>query len=515
MNKWTVLFKQDLPTFFDAADKFYKQEMKPNDYKAISGGFGNYGERGAKSTMIRCRFSGGVINKNQLLAFREAIKTYHVPMVHFTTCQCLQLHHITGDIIEPLMNELYDNNILTRGAGSDNPRNITSSGLIGIEKDEYFDVTGYMNAVSEYLLGTIGTVKYPRKMKVSFSSSNDGSGHTRIRDLGYLANTDGTFDVYTAGGLGPNPKIGVKVADHIDPKDVLYYAEAMVRIFTEHSDYKTRASNRSRYLPVKLGLEEYLRIYNEYVEEAKKKDLDVINPIGNIIEKTGPVEIINNWRIKPQKQPGLYYVEYHPIGGTPTPEEFIELVDLVEPFEGVELRLAAEETAYIANLTAEEAKTVAAFVDNRSAQTTFEKSVSCVGSTVCQIGVRDSHGLLEAILVAAKPHHFEEGVLPRLYISGCHNSCGTHETASIGFQGAAKLVDKKPVDAFALFVGGNEAFGSEKLGEQVAVIETRFIPEFIVELGTTVRNANTTFDDWIQENQDVFNALVKQYDEKI
>ena len=38
MSKWTVLFKQDLPTFFDAADKFYKQEMKPNDYKAISGG---------------------------------------------------------------------------------------------------------------------------------------------------------------------------------------------------------------------------------------------------------------------------------------------------------------------------------------------------------------------------------------------------------------------------------------------------------------------------------------------
>ena len=30
-----------------------------------------------------------------------------------------------------------------------------------------------------------------------------------------VANEDGTFDVYSAGGLGGFPKLGVKVADHI------------------------------------------------------------------------------------------------------------------------------------------------------------------------------------------------------------------------------------------------------------------------------------------------------------
>ena len=33
--------------------------------------------------------------------------------------------------------------------------------------------------------------------------------------------------------------------------------------------------------------------------------------------------------------------------------------------------------------------------------------------------------------------------LPRLHISGCPHSCGTHQIGEIGFHGSVKLVDKK------------------------------------------------------------------------
>ena len=57
-------------------------------------------------------------------------------------------------------------------------------------------------------------------------------------------------------------------------------------------------------------------------------------------------------------------------------------------------------------------------------------------------------------------HLEEKGIdtrkLPRLHISGCPHSCGTHQIGEIGFHGAVKLVDKKPMVAFILVDGGSE-----------------------------------------------------------
>ena len=43
-----------------------------------------------------------------------------------------------------------------------------------------------------------------------------------IRDRGFVACADGTFDVYCAGGLGANPKMGVLVDTGVAPRNVLY-----------------------------------------------------------------------------------------------------------------------------------------------------------------------------------------------------------------------------------------------------------------------------------------------------
>ena len=82
MNKrWTEHFKADLPTFYDATRKFYAKELKPAEYKGISGGFGCYGERGGETTMIRLRFTGGILEREDLIQLREAIKKYNLKIL--------------------------------------------------------------------------------------------------------------------------------------------------------------------------------------------------------------------------------------------------------------------------------------------------------------------------------------------------------------------------------------------------------------------------------------------------
>lgn len=92
---------------------------------------------------------------------------------------------------------------------------VTCSPLSGVEKDEYFNVLPWAKAAGEYLMGFIRAEKMPRKLKVAFSSSPSNLSHATYRDLGFAARPDGCFDVYSAGGLGSNPRFGVLIAEAV------------------------------------------------------------------------------------------------------------------------------------------------------------------------------------------------------------------------------------------------------------------------------------------------------------
>ena len=108
------------------------------------------------------------------------------------------------------------------------------------------------------------------------------------------------------------------------------------------------------------------------------------------------------------------------------PAVFGRLYNVIENMEEVELRIAPDETLYIVNLTGTEAEKVLEATQD-GAQTPFESSVACIGSAVCQAGVRDSQSLLAAAVKAVREADLPASALPRVHISGCPSSCGTHQ----------------------------------------------------------------------------------------
>lgn len=70
--------------------------------------------------------------------------------------------------------------------------------------------------------------------------------------MGFVGRLDGLFDFFTLGGIGPNPQIGVKTAEAIEPADILYYIEAFLQTYVSLADFKARSRNRSRYLQNRL-----------------------------------------------------------------------------------------------------------------------------------------------------------------------------------------------------------------------------------------------------------------------
>lgn len=530
-------FKKDLKDFREMTEKFYAKEVSIKDYKGFSGGFGSYAQRGGEASMLRLRMPGGRITKEKLKFLVDAIAAYDVRRVHLTTCQTVQFHDLGMKAVCDIMEQAMEVGIITRGGGGDFPRNVMVSPLSGVEQGEYFDVLPYAERAGDYLMGMIKTVKLPRKLKVGFSNSPANVTHATFRDLGFMAKENGLFDVYSAGGLGNNYKMGVKVAENVKPEEVLYYVEAMVRTFTTYGNYESRAKSRTRYMQETLGVEGYKKAYQEKLLEVKAEFKDSLlikessvsaeqesnteESVVNIKEQESQLKNVAAYpqtesaseRVITQKQAGLYAVAYHPVGGMVPAQKFEEIYEGIKNAAKAEVRVAPDETLYIINLNAQQAEKIHKITAD-GAKNLFETSVSCIGSTVCQIGLRDSQGLLASIVEAVEPYHFADGVLPRIHISGCPSSCGTHQIGKLGFRGASKSVNGKAEPAFVFYVNGQDAQGEERFGEEWGVMLATDIPKFFVELGTVISEEKVSYEQWYKKNMDTLKNIAEPYLQK-
>ena len=502
--KDVTFYREKLPVFKDAEEKFFAGEMSAKDYKGISGKFGSYAQKGGERGMIRLRMCGGHMDMDKLDFIIAACRKHCINRIHTTTCETVQLHNLTGEQILDIMDAALDHGINTQGGGGDNPRNVSATSLSGVEPGEYFDVYPYAKAAETYLLDIMYDVKMPRKLKVTFSSSERNETHATFRDLGFIARKDGLFDVWSAGGLGNNPRMGVQVAEAVDPSKTLYYVRAMVDTFMKHGNYENRSRARTRYMKDDLGDQGYVDAYSESLKPLLAAGGMDINPKPTTFPVKEPEEVSGD-RIFKQKQAGLYYVAYHPVGGDLIIEDLERIRAAIGDAEGVELRISPDSAIYIINLSGEEALRVAEATTN-GARTLFETSVSCIGSTVCQVGLRDSHGTLGKMIEAVRAERLPDCALPRFRISGCVSSCGANQVGVIGMQGGSKTVDGKPVAVFNVSINGCGLQGKERFGDVIGAVPVDKAPEMAVCLGKTVAASGKTFDEWLADN-DIASAL--------
>lgn len=491
-------FQNDLKEFRDMTGKFYRKEISVAEYKSFSGGFGSYAQRGGERSMLRLRLPGGEIDHTWLKFIAQSIEKYRIDKVHLTTCQTVQLHNLTDKTVCDLIEEAWQNGIITRGGGGDYPRNVMCSPLSGTDKDECFDVLPYAKEAGDYLLGFIKTVKLPRKLKVAFSNGNDSSVHATFRDLGFVANENGCFDVYCAGGLGIKPKFGVKVVENLEPKKVLYAVKTMIDVFTTYGNYEKRALSRSRFIQDSLGVEGLQSVFMEMLKknlESECLDLEISREDRRDKDNAGEI------------------VPYFPVGGCVPPDFFKKLYQAAEDMccaDRVKIRLTPTQGMYIINLTAAEAEKIRTLTAG-GAQNAFEASTACIGADICQVGIGKSQNLLEACVGAVRAAGIEGNVLPQIHISGCPSSCAAHQTAKIGLRGGMKQTPDGPKHAFAVFDNGSEQMGAERMGEELGVMTVEDIPKFFVALGREVADMGLTYDAFYEQYPNRVKEIAHKY----
>ncbi len=507
-------FRSDYAEFREMTEKFYAKEINVAQYKGFSGKFGSYAQRGGAASMLRLRLTGGEITKEDLGFIAGSIQKYQISLTHLSTCQSLQFHNLSKSQVCALAEEAFCHGIITLGGGGNYPRNVMCAPLSGAQQGEHFDVLPYAKAAAGYLLGMIGQVALPRKLKVCFSNCEENTTHATFRDLGFVATGQGAFDVYSAGGLGREPRMGALVSSGLAPSKTLYAIKAMVDTFVAYGNYENRGKARTRFMQETLGTEGYQKAYQEKLAQALAEGgLDLNLPLCHAPEQPQG----HGWdapflhpRAIPQKQEGLYAVYYHPIGGSPRPSFFGELYDAILPMENAGMRISPEQSLYIINLDAAQAEQILDLTGD-SAQTPFESSVACIGASICQIGARDSQKLLAACVQAARDAGLPGNALPQIHISGCPSSCSAHQIAPLGFRGGVKQTPEGPKHAFAVFEGGCETQEKEAFGTDLGIITEEDIPAFLVELGNAVASRGMDYGEFVSKHRDIFLQITEKY----
>ncbi|KNF07325.1 ferredoxin--nitrite reductase NasD [Gottschalkia purinilytica] len=504
---------------YEAKVKEYQEKgEKEVPFKSFGAVTGVYQERSGTTYMVRPRTPGGIITLKQLKKVSEVADKYSHGEFRFTTRQDIQFHKVTIENTIKIMKELIPVNVYTVGTGGNTARNVACSPLSGVEKDEAFDVTQYAMETTNYVVKDENSCKFPRKFKIAYSNNEKDTGSATFADLGFVAKIENgkkLFEVYGGGGFGSGPRMSLKLEDSIEPKDVLYYVEAMKQFFYEEGDRENRHKARVRHIVHRLGEEEFKDRFNRYLEEARKLDNLELNIEEKQEEKPWrKSKKIDSNIVSENKIEGLYSIYIHPKRGNISTSNLNKIIDFIDKLEyEVSIRLSPTQGFYIRDLNGEDAEKLLNIVKDFVSTYDIDNSISCVGADTCRVGVNSSQTLLKSIIDRFKDVDDNiKSQLPRVFISGCPSSCGQHQRGIISFSGKIKKIDGEVVPIYSVYFGGKVGAGVATLAERYGDIIGSKVPEFLYDVANLKKDLGyEDFEKLVDDRIEDLKELISKY----
>ncbi|MBS4025477.1 MAG: ferredoxin--nitrite reductase [Clostridia bacterium] len=509
---------QDGKNFRGKIEELNKGILEPERFKPQRVSMGIYEQRDRGTYMTRTRIPSGVVTLKQLEKVSELAKVYGHGFVHLTTRQDIQFHKVTLEDTANLIEGLLEVGIVTRGTGGNTARNVACSPLAGVARDEVFDVTPFGLVTTEYILKDPTSLNLPRKFKIAFSNSPEDTGNATIADLGFVAkfqNGEIGFEVYGGGGFGAGSRVSLKLEDFIPATEVLYHVQAMKELFENEGDRRNKNKARLRFVVYRLGEEAFKVKYQELVQKVKsEKSLNLFFKIEKPSNQIGEAATTLHPLLYQQRQEGKYSVYVHPENGNLSVEDLDQVIEFIAGL-GYEpsIRLTTMQGLYVRDLDLSDAEKLLDLITKFTSKFNIDNSVACAGAATCQLGLGLSQNLLTAIIKRfSEASEDIKGQLPRIFISGCPNSCGQHYKGAIGFYGRVKRVNDGLVPMYSILFGGTVGVGKAVLGTEYGAIPAKKIPEFLYQLAQLKRKANITdFVKFINQETATINNLIESF----
>src|SRR5918998_3736258 len=478
----------------------------------------------------------GEITPEQLEKIASLSEAFSIGSAHVSTRQNIQLHWVQLEDVSEVMRGLVEVGLTTREACGNTVRNVMCSHFAGVCSDEAFDATPYAKAIARFFIRNPMCQNLPRKFKINFACCNK-HGLVRIADIGLVSAIKDDvkgFKIYLGGGLGAASFIGHLLEDFTPEDRVLSTCMATIRLFDRHGNRENMARNRMRYLVHEMGWEKFQKMVlkersivemttsyaTQQLFDVKSHEDTRMLPLsdassgtmtaamartktttklpmlnGNITKDSPAFERWLHTNAVSQKHEGYVTVFITLGAGDITANQLRVLASAIRDYsaEGVARNTPQQNFALryvretdLANLYE---KLTSAGLANPGALT-IASAVGCSGTTSCNLAITNSHRLAKEV----QRKFLELGLDiddslrdATIKISGCPNSCGQHEIATIGFFGGATRMNNTMTPTYTMLFGGSAGEGGE-LGKAVMRVPAKRVIDTTLKIIELYKN---------------------------
>jgi len=500
-------------------------------FKAIRVPMGIYEQRKDGTYMVRIRCTGGFISPEQLREVAHAATYGNIPHLHITTRQEIQLHYVSLTDVRPILEELKEAGLGTKGGGGNTIRNILVDINAGISADEVFDVYPYAVDLTTRLIAENDSFTMPRKLKIAFDISEERADYALVNDLGFIPkikNGKRGFKVYLGGSVASSPTLGWLLFDFLPEEDILRVAIAAKRFFSANGNRKNRHKARIRHIFYKLGEEETIRLFNTYFEETKADEslayvpselaFTTLIPSFPAIENQSSAYL--TWKKRystEQKQKGLYAILLPFEHGNASPGNFLKLAEFAAEFGNNVLRFTTRQNLQLRNIPEAYLPNVYQLLAeiglNSEQPFLVNNLISCTGADTCRLGICLAKNACKALWNKLAKSNLDLDQLTdlKINITGCSNSCAQQIWSDIGFAGRVSR-NENMYPSYTVYA---KTEGKTQLGQALGVISSRDLPDFTVDVLTTFlekKDSYTSFNNFLeQDGKNVIGALLNKY----
>jgi len=531
--------EEETEIFAKKVKLFRQGKISEDDFRRFRLQHGAYGSRlHMDYSMVRIKVPGGEMTPDQIEKIASLSEAFSIGSAHVSTRQNIQLHWVQLEDVSEVMRGLVETGLTTREACGNTIRNVMCSHFAGVCPNEAFDATPYTMAIAKFFLRNPMCQNLPRKFKINFACC-DQHGLVKVADIGLVpatreenGKTTRGFKIYLGGGLGAASFIGHQLEDFTPEERVLATCMATVRLFDRHGNRENMARNRMRYLVHEMGWEKFQKmalkersIVEMTTSYSTAQMFDVksqedtrplpktprmakLPMLNDSVTKASPA--YERWlhtNVVPQKQEG-YFTTFITLGaGDITASQLRVLASAIREYsvEGVARNTPQQNFAvrYIRGIELRDFydKLASAGLANPGALT-IASVVGCSGTTSCNLAITNSHRLAKEVqrkfleLGLDTDNSLRDATIK---VSGCPNSCGQHEIATIGFFGGATRMNNSMVPTYTMLFGGSAGEQGELGMVTMRVPAKRVIDTVlkVIELYRQQKSGSETLHQWV------------------
>jgi len=328
----------------------------------------------------------------------------------------------------------------------------------------------------------------PQEVKFAISGSPQDRAAVQVHDIGLVLKHDASgtagFEVIVGGGQGRTPMIGKTIRGFLPKKDLLSYAEAILRVYNRFgrrdnkykarikilvheldSDALTDAVEREWYDirdgALRLPATDIARIGDYFAAPAFEAFEGDEPLLAELRAKDRAFDLWAQRNVVPRRSPGyaIVNISLKPIGGVPgdaTTAQMDSVADIAEQFEFGDIRVSHTQNLVLPHIRHADLYEIWGLLADAELATgnigLVTDIIACPVLDFCSLAnarsIPISQRISERFATLERQHDIGELAVK---ISGCINAFGHHHVGHIGILS----VDRKGEEYCQITLGGN------------------------------------------------------------